>query len=267
MSQEFYNTLIIFQRYMNHILREYIDKFCAIYQDDIVIFSNSMKEHKQHVHLILQALRNHDITTSSEKSILFADRIEFLGHYISFKSLEADPNKLEKIANWSTFITTTQIIEFNDLVNYLVAFDFILELAKQSVILTNLIKKGVEFWWEKKHDDAFKMIKKLAKSVQFLQCINYESGEPVWLIADASNRGVGGYVAQGLDWKTARSIGFYSCQYRLAEANYSTHEQKMLIIISCMKYWYSQLMETYFTVLSNHASLQYWKIQRDLSKR
>ena len=46
MSQGFYNTPAIFQRYMNYILREYIGKFCAVYQDDIVIFSNSMEEYK-----------------------------------------------------------------------------------------------------------------------------------------------------------------------------------------------------------------------------
>ena len=267
MPQGLCNAPATFQRYMNYVLREYIGKFCAVYQDDIAIFSNSIEEHKQHVHLILQALRNHGITASSEKSTLFADRIEFLGHYVSSKGLEADPNKLEKIANWPTPITATQITEFNGLVNYLAAFDFIPGLAEQSAILTDLTKKGVEFHWEKKHDDAFKMIKRLAKSVQFLQRIDYESGEPVWLIADASNRGVGGYVAQGPDWKTARPIGFYSRQYRPAEANYPTHEQEMLAIISCMKHWYPQLTGTHFTVLSDHAPLQYWKTQRDLSKR
>src|SRR5947207_3591863 len=99
MPQRLCNALATFQRYMNYILREYIDKFCAIYQDDIVIFFNSVEEHKQHVHLILQALRNHGIIAFSQKSTFFADRIEFLGHYVSFKGLEADLNKLEKIAN------------------------------------------------------------------------------------------------------------------------------------------------------------------------
>src|SRR5438552_2821223 len=99
MSQGFCNASATFQRYMNYILREYIGKFCVVYQDDIVIFSNSVEKHKRHVHLILQALCNHDITISSEKSTLFVDRIEFLGHYVSFKGLEADLNKLEKIVN------------------------------------------------------------------------------------------------------------------------------------------------------------------------
>ena len=94
MPQGLCNAPTTFQRYMNYVLREYMGKFCPVYQDDIAIFSNSVEEHKQHVHLILQALRHHGITASSEKSTLFADRIEFLGHYVSFKGLEADPNKL-----------------------------------------------------------------------------------------------------------------------------------------------------------------------------
>ena len=102
---------------------------------------------------------------SSEKSNLFADRIEFLGHYVSSRGLEADPSKLEKIADWPMPTSAAQITEFNGLVNYLAAFDFVPGLAEQSAILTDLTKKGVLFHWEKKHDDAFKMIKKLAKSV------------------------------------------------------------------------------------------------------
>src|SRR5204863_3996093 len=130
---------------------------------------------------------------SSEKSTLFADRIEFLGHVVSSKGLEADPAKLEKIANWPTPRTATQITEFNGLVNYLAAFNFIPGLAEQSAVLTDLTKKGTVFQWERKHDDAFKMIKKLAKSVRFLQRIDYESDEQVWLITDDSKRGEGRY--------------------------------------------------------------------------
>ena len=125
----------------------------------------------------------------------------------------------------------------------------------------DLTKKGVVFMWEQAHRQAFEKIKRLVRSVRFLQKLNYESGEPVWLVADASNKGVGGYVAQGKDWKTARAIGFYSRQYRCAEKNYPTHEQEMLAIVECMKHWYPQLMGIRFEVLTDHAPLQHWKSQ------
>jgi transposase InsO family protein len=146
-------------------------------------------------------------------------------------------------------------------------FDFVPGLADQSAVLTDLTRKGKAFTWQAAHQKAFETIKRLARSVRFLQRLDYESGDPVWLIADASSKGVGGYVAQGKDWKTARPIGFYSRQYRPAEANYPTHEQEMLAVIECMKHWYPQLAGTQFEVLTDHAPLRHWKTQRVLSRR
>src|SRR5204862_7300025 len=78
MPQGLCNAPATFQRYMNYVLREYIGKFCAVYLHDIAIFSNSLEEHTKHVHLILQALRNHAITASPEKSARFPARIDLL---------------------------------------------------------------------------------------------------------------------------------------------------------------------------------------------
>jgi transposase InsO family protein len=146
-------------------------------------------------------------------------------------------------------------------------FDFVPGLADQSSVLTELTRKGRPFSWASEQQMAFDLIKRLVRSVQFLQRINYEFGEPVWLVADASSKGIGGYVAQGKDWKTARPIGFYSRQYRSAEVNYPTHEQEMLAVVECMKHWYPQLTDIWFEVLTDHAPLRHWKAQRVMSKR
>lgn len=45
------------QRFMNDILRPYIDEFCQVYLDDILIYSKTQEEHKQHVRAVLQVLR------------------------------------------------------------------------------------------------------------------------------------------------------------------------------------------------------------------
>ena len=41
------------QRFINDVLWEYLNKFCTAYLDDILIYSNNMKEHKEHVRLVL----------------------------------------------------------------------------------------------------------------------------------------------------------------------------------------------------------------------
>src|ERR1700694_5031923 len=266
MPQGLCNAPASCQRYLSWILREYISTICAVYLDDITIYSNSIEEHKQNLHLILQTLRAHGIILSANKSTLFADRIEFLGHVVSSRGIEAAPDKLRKSQNFPTPQSPEDIKSFTGMTNYRAQFDYIPGLADHSSVLTDLTKKGVPFQWGEQHDVAFETIKRLVRNIQLLQHLDYKSGEPVWLVADASKRGVGGYVAQGKDWKTARPIGFYSRQYRPAE-NYPTHEQEMLAIVSCMKHWLPQLTGTRFEVLSDHAPLQHWKTQKDLSRR
>jgi hypothetical protein len=47
------NTLALFQRIINTVLREYLDIFVIMYLDDILIFSETLKEHKDHMHKVL----------------------------------------------------------------------------------------------------------------------------------------------------------------------------------------------------------------------
>jgi RNase H-like domain found in reverse transcriptase len=181
---------------------------------------------------------------SANKSELFSDRIEFLGHIISADGIQADPAKLDKITNFPTPKNAAHVLSFLSLVNYVAMFDFIPGLANYSSILSDLTRKNVKFHWGEEQEDAFNTIKRLSRLVRFLQRLNYDSGEPVWLVSDANNKGIGGYVAQGKDWKTARPISFYSCQYRSAEFNYPTLEQEMLAVVECMKHWSPQLQGT-----------------------
>ena len=46
-----------FQNYINDVLHEYLDDFCIVYIDDILIYSDNDKEHIKHVRLVLERLR------------------------------------------------------------------------------------------------------------------------------------------------------------------------------------------------------------------
>jgi len=47
------NAPASFQRWMNEILSEYLDIFCVAYLDDILVFSQTLEEHRHHVRAIL----------------------------------------------------------------------------------------------------------------------------------------------------------------------------------------------------------------------
>jgi hypothetical protein len=120
-----------------------------------------------------------------------------LGHTNSLKGIEPSVGEAWKylLMAYLSFRLRYQIV--SGFCQLLATNDLIPALADQSLVPTDLTTKNVAFRQEKKRDDAFKMIKKLAASIRLLQRIDYESGDPVWLIADASRKGVGGCVAQG----------------------------------------------------------------------
>src|SRR5436305_11251591 len=120
MSQKLCNVSIIFQRYMNYVLHDYIEKFYAIYLDDIAIFFNSVEEYKKNVRLILKTLKKHDIIMSMFKSVLlllllFDDEIKFLEHRIFSKEIQTNSAKLNKITNYPTLHSVADIRFFFEL--------------------------------------------------------------------------------------------------------------------------------------------------------
>ncbi len=55
------NEFVSFQKYINNILHEHLDKFCTAYLNDILIYFNNELEHKVHVKLILWKLQEADL--------------------------------------------------------------------------------------------------------------------------------------------------------------------------------------------------------------
>jgi len=58
------NESVSFQKYINNILHEHLNKFCTVYLNDILIYFDNELEHKIHVKLILQKLREADFQTN-----------------------------------------------------------------------------------------------------------------------------------------------------------------------------------------------------------
>ena len=79
------------------------------------------------------------------------------------------------------------------------------------------------------------------------------------LVADASNRALGGYFGQGKDYKTMIPAGFHSRAFNPAEKNYPTHDKEMLAIIDCLKKFEPHLTGIQFDILTDHRPLTHWQ--------
>jgi len=51
------NTLSTFQHFVNDVLRPFLDIFYTAYLNDILIYSKSLRKHREHVRVVLGALK------------------------------------------------------------------------------------------------------------------------------------------------------------------------------------------------------------------
>src|SRR6266540_508326 len=61
------NASTTFQRLMNKVLRQYIEKFIQVYLDDVIIYSNNLDEHKRHIKAVLEKIREANLKLKSSK--------------------------------------------------------------------------------------------------------------------------------------------------------------------------------------------------------
>ena len=97
---------------MNNIFIKYLDKFILVFIDDILVYSKSKEEHEEHLHIVLQVLREHQLYTKCSKCDFYKPQIQYLGHIISDKGIAVDPKKIKSIEDWPTPTSVTDIRSF-----------------------------------------------------------------------------------------------------------------------------------------------------------
>lgn len=58
---------VTFQALTNKILAAYLRKFSPVFIDDILVYSNTLEGHKQHLAMILGVLRQHNLFAKKSK--------------------------------------------------------------------------------------------------------------------------------------------------------------------------------------------------------
>ena len=61
------NAPLAFQRFINEIFANLLDVCVVVYVDDILIYSNNLKEYKSHIKEVLRRLRENKLYASPSK--------------------------------------------------------------------------------------------------------------------------------------------------------------------------------------------------------
>ncbi len=97
MSFELINDLTFYQHYMNDVLFNYLHQFCQTYLDDIIIYSKTLKKHKQHVRLVLHRLQETDLQMNINKCKFHVQKIFFLRLLLFIEKLKMNFRKVQAV--------------------------------------------------------------------------------------------------------------------------------------------------------------------------
>ncbi len=226
------NELIFFQQYMNDVLWNFLNDFCQVYLDDILIYSKTRKKHKDHVKLVLNWLREAELQMNIWKCKFNVEKTVFLEVIVSELNLRMNLSKMTVIISWITSINLKEIQSFVKFVNFY--HHFIKNFLKLVKSFTQLTRKNTFFVWNKICVQAFDNLKKQVSSILVLRHFNLK-----WqaiLKIDASNYVKDEILSQYDDEKVLHSMTFYSKSMIFAEINYHIYDKKLLVIIQCFKH-------------------------------
>jgi hypothetical protein len=102
----------------NGVFRIYLDKFIQLFIDDILIYSQTMEEHDEHLRLVLQCLQENKLFGNLPKFSFYQSKIHYLGQIISGEGIIVDPAKVETIMEWPAPTNIPEVCSFMDLVGY-----------------------------------------------------------------------------------------------------------------------------------------------------
>ena len=89
------NAPAAFMDLMHRVFQPYLDQFVVVFVDDILIYSQSEWEHENHLRIILQLLRDHQLYAKFSECEFYLTEERFLGHVVSTPGVSVDLERVE----------------------------------------------------------------------------------------------------------------------------------------------------------------------------
>src|ERR1041385_816220 len=250
------NAPAYFMGIMNKVFMDFLDKFVVVFIDDILIYSKSEEEHKEHLRTVLERLRAHRLYAKFSKCEFWLKEVGFLGHILTAQGVAVDPSKVTDVLNWKPPTTVTEVRSFLGLAGYYRRF--IEGFSKIAKPMTELLKKNQKLIWTRACDDSFKQLKAKLTSAPVLTLPDIHKGFDIY--RDASKRGLGRMLMQ-----EGRVVAYASRQLCPHEVNYPTHDLELAAVVHALKIWRHYLIGQRCEVYTDHKSLKYIFTQPDLN--
>lgn len=256
------NAPSTFQRLMNSVLREQINKTCVVYMDDILVFSTSLEEHINSLRSIFNTLRKAKLKIQIDKCDFLKKETQFLGHLLTNRGIKPNPGKIKIIQNLQLPKTVKQIKSFLGMTGFY--RKFIRDYAKIASPLTKALRKNEKInTCDPNYILAFEKLKEIVTNAPILRYPIFS--KKFKITTDASNFAIGAVLSQ-----EGHPIAYASRTLNKTETNYSTIEKELLAIVWATKYFRPYIYGREFDLECDHEPLKWLQTKytgRDINPR
>jgi len=236
------NTPATFQSYIDDCQWPYIDDFVVCYLDDILIYSTNMKEHEQHVHQVLQRLREFRLYCKAEKCQFGVSEVGFLRFNITPDGVSIDSDQISTIEHCPTLKSVRDVQVVPGFTNFYRRL--IRKYAKVTLPQPDLLNisetscstksEGSAKWeWTREAELAFRKLKSTFTEAPILQ--HFDLAKPIILQNDASGFAFADMLNQYDVFGVLRPVNFHSQKCSSAEQNFDTYNRELLAILETLK--------------------------------
>ena len=170
--------------------------------------------------------------------------------------MEPGPQKIVAVSDWETPNNVGKLQSFLGLASYYQ--HYICQFAGVAAPLNHLTNKGVPFIWDNNCQVAFEALKKCLTQSPILAYPNFTpTACQFQLHTNARAFGLGAVQEQ-----CGKVVAYASRTLTQAERNYSVIQHECLAIIYALKQFRHYLLGRHFTLLTDHAPLQWLADQK-----
>ena len=124
------------------------------------------EEHKGHLRIVIQALRNHQLYAKFSKCEFWITEVRFLGHVVSDSGVSMEPEKVETVMNGKGPESVFEIRSFLGLVGDYRRFTE--DFSRLAAPMTRLTRNDIKFEWNDLCERAFQELNKRLTSAPIL---------------------------------------------------------------------------------------------------
>ena len=246
-----------FQNCMTFILQDEIPHRAGVFIDDLPVkapktwypdkdgnpevlkenpgIRRAIWEHAENVNIVMHKIRLAGATFSPKKTEICRPEAVIVGHKCSFQGRHPEDRRINKILDWPVPQNLTELRGFLGLCGTVRIW--IKDYSHIARPLTQLQRKGIEYNWSDKCQEAFDALKVKVTTAPALRSIDYESDNPIILSVDTSYIAVGMVLSQLDENGKRRPARYGSIILKNEETRYSQPKLELYGLHRALREW------------------------------